>query len=77
MNKISLKIGSKVYYENKEYEISNQISTKEILGKEVEFPYEFKVLKIQNLKSKPDTKEIDISLFDKKEWEEAGMTPKK
>ena len=55
MNKISLKIGSKVYYENKEYEISNQISTKEILGKEVEFPYEFKVLKIQNLKSKPDT----------------------
>ena len=72
MNKISLKIGSKVYYENKEYEISNQISTKEILGKEVEFPYEFKVLKIQNLKSKPDTKEIDISLFDKKEWEEAN-----
>ncbi len=72
MNKISLKIGSKVYYENKEYEISNQISTKEILGKEVEFPYEFKVLKIQNLKSKPDTKEIDISLFDKKEWAEAN-----
>ena len=72
MNKISLKIGSKVYYENKEYEISNQISTKEILGKEVEFPYEFKVLKIQNLKSKPDTKEIDISLFDKKEWGEAN-----
>ena len=48
MNKISLKIGSKVYYENKEYEISNQISTNEVLGKEVEFPYEFKVLKIQN-----------------------------
>lgn len=72
MNKISLKIGSKVYYENKEYEISNQISTKEVLGKEVEFPYEFKVLKIQNLKSKPDIKEIDISLFDKEEWEEAN-----
>jgi len=73
MNKISLKIGAKVYFENKEYEISKQISTKEILGKEVEFPYEFKVLKIQNLTSEPEkAQEIDISLYDKKEWEEAN-----
>lgn len=73
MNKISLNIGSKVYFENKAYEISKQISTKEVLGKEVEFPYEFKVLKIQDLKSEPTpTNEVDISLYDEKEWEKAN-----
>lgn len=73
MNKISLKIGSKVYFENKQYEISKQISTKEILGKEVDFPYEFKVLKIQYLKSEPtQTQKIDISLYSKEEWSEAN-----
>lgn len=73
MNKISLNIGSKVYFENKAYEISKQISTKEVLTKEVEFPYEFKVLKIQNLKSEPTpTNEVDISLYDDKEWGEAN-----
>ena len=73
MNKISLNIGSKVYYENIEYEVSKQISTKEILAKECEFPYEFKVLKISALKSEKieKSKEIDISLYDKKEWKEA------
>jgi len=73
MNKISLNIGSKVYFENREYEISKQISTKEVLAKEIEFPYEFKVLKIHTLKSKPEKiQEVDISLYDKKEWEEAN-----
>lgn len=73
MNKISLQIGSKVYFENREYEISKQISTKEVLSKEVEFPYEFKVLKINTLKSNPEENiEVDISLYDKKEWEEAN-----
>jgi putative transposase len=73
MNKISLKIGAKVYSGNKEYKISKHISTKEILAKEVEFPYEFKVLKIQDLKSQPEkSKEVDISLYDKKEWEKAN-----
>lgn len=73
MNKISLNAGSKVYYENIEYEVSRQISTKEILAKECEFPYEFKVLKISALKSEKieKSKEIDISLYDKKEWNEA------
>ena len=73
MNKISLQIGSKVYFENKQYEVTKQISTKEILAKEVEFPYEFKVIKIQNLKSEPEnSQEIDISLYDEKEWEDAN-----
>lgn len=73
MNKISLKIGSKVYFENKEYKISKHISTKEVLAKEIQFPYEFKVLKIQNLKSQPEkTKEIDITQYDEKEWSEAN-----
>lgn len=74
MNKISLNAGSKVYYENIEYEVSKHISTKEILAKEVEFPYEFKVLKISDLKSfkSENSKEIDISLYDKKEWKEAN-----
>lgn len=73
MNKISLQIGSKVYCENKQYEITKQISTKEILAKEIEFPYVFKVLKIQNLKSEPEnSQEIDISLYDEKEWEDAN-----
>ncbi|MGP2657951.1 helix-turn-helix domain-containing protein [Malaciobacter sp. WC5094] len=73
MNKISLKIGSKVYFENKQYEISKQISTKEILAKEVDFPYEFKVLKIQYLKSEPlKTQKVDISLYSKEEWSEAN-----
>jgi putative transposase len=74
MNKISLKIGSKVYFENKQYEISKQVSTKEVLVKETEYPYEFKVLKVQDLKAEPiQTKEVDISLYDEKEWKEANL----
>lgn len=74
MNKISLNTGSKVYCENIEYEVSKHISIKEILAKEIEFPYEFKVLKISDLKSfkSENSKEVDISLYDKKEWEEAN-----
>ncbi len=70
MNKISLNIGSTVYFENKSYVISKHISAKELLAKESEFPYEFKVLKIVTLKANYDNKqELDIGLVDDKSWE--------
>lgn len=73
MNKISLEIGANVYCGNKEYEIFKHVSVKEVLAKEQEFPYEYKVLKIQELKANHDkNEEVDISLFDEKEWKTAN-----
>ncbi|MBE0491316.1 MAG: DDE-type integrase/transposase/recombinase [Sulfurospirillum sp.] len=70
MNKISLKIGSIVYFENKAYKITKPISTKEVLGKELDPPYELKVLKVIYLKAQQEErkKEIDISIVDDKSW---------
>lgn len=74
MNKISLKPGSTVYFENRAYKITKVISTKEVLGKELDPPYELKILKIiyLNAQVEKNGKELDISLVDDELWKIAN-----
>lgn len=74
MNKVSLKVGSTVYFENRAYKITKVISTKEVLGKELDPPYELKILKIIYLKAQVEKneKELDISLIDDNLWKMAN-----
>lgn len=72
MNKISLELGSSISYEKKIYKIEKYISSKEILVKQNEYPFETKVIKITDIVAlKQEAKIFEKDLSRDKDWDEA------
>ncbi|QFR49792.1 transposase [Sulfurimonas lithotrophica] len=71
MSKLSLSIGSKVFYQNKEYEIVKAIDFKTLSIRPLDNKFEIIDVAIKDLSSKPVEDKVQLDTFTDEEWNEA------